>query len=917
MKTTLLLALTGILLFGAEYGRITGKIQDNETGDPMFGANVVLEGTILGATTDDQGIFVINYVPAGTYTVTATYLGYDPYSYTNVIVNSDQTTPMSFKLRTTVTEIKGVVIRAEVEPIVISQTQTSNSITASTISRLPAVNLNQVLTFQTGVVQSNLGTHIRGGRNEEITYVVDGMVSKVPQSGILPARVNTSAVEEMSVISGGFDAEYGDALSGIINIVTREGGPRVSGRVNYLTDNVFPVDKWNYGFNLCELSFGGPLPLAGRMRYFLSGELLSTDAAEPLYYQRPSSRLDYKAQARLSYNFASARTKLTISGFSSREQFMRWFPQALKYFDNNPMDRRKNWIGTATLNYMPNAQTMATLKLGMTHYDRVFGNRDRAWEEANGRSWFDDYRMKAEHLTEAIERGVTPRYVVIDSVMKYHDEYTNRDVAALRNNSYGVENLFYTAGDFRNWAWWSNDDIQARFDVSRTVGKIHEFKTGIDVIRYDMLYTYNNLPWVTNPFWDFYHRQPFKIAAYVQDKMDFEGLIARLGLRFDYFDPKSMTWEHPNVFEDSTMLQAASNFKISPRVGISLPVTDRMKFRFNYGHYFQVPRLNDMYGNTDTSVVRLALTRGNTSIGNVTLKSQKTVMYEFGMENQLNDLVVFGLTSYFKDIYDLAQIRLVPALPMSYFQYFNVDYGNVKGFEVSLRKLMSGWWSASVNYTLQFAKGTASYAGEFYVDFYNSATDPITGLPLQPPQIDYWLDFDERSAINAEFSLDLPADFVFIPLQNFSGTAVFSYHSGHPYTPLDLRGNRLGDDNSARMPGYWNVDLSAGRRVALGPVNASVNLMVSNLFNSTQIVNVYQTTGKPDDHGDIEPTLGQFGNLPINSTRYSPQADPNHDGLITPPEMKTAYIAAQRDYYDDPTYYNEPFRIQVGLSLGF
>ena len=93
--------------------------------------------------------------------------------------------------------------------------------------------------------------------------------------------------------------------------------------------------------------------------------------------------------------------------------------------------------------------------------------------------------------------------------------------------------------------------------------------------------------------------------------------------------------------------------------------------------------------------------------------------------------------------------------------------------------------------------------------------------------------------------------------------------------------------------------------------------MIYNLFNTEQVREVYVTTGLPDDHGDPEPGLGQFGYLPISSSRYSPQADYNHDGLINPVEMKQAYMAARTDYYEDPRNYYSPFRVRFGIGIGF
>jgi outer membrane receptor protein involved in Fe transport len=911
MKKLLCLTFIGFFLFAAEYGRITGRITDAETGEPLIGADVIVEGTELGAATDENGEYTVLYVPVGTHKVISSYISYDPYTYTNVVVNADQTTVLNFKMRQTVIEVQGVTVVAEREMIVVSKTGTDRAVTSQEMDRLPVTTINQVITLQAGVVESDLGTHLRGGRTDEITYFVDGIVTKVPNTGWQSVRINPSAVEEVTVVSGGFDAEYGDALSGVVNIVTKEGGTKHAGTFRYLTDEIFSsVDKINFGYNMYDFSLGGPLPISRRFRYFLSGELMLTDAFVEAFYKVPSPRIDYRAQARFSYHLPNGKGKFTLSGFNSREQYVTWSGTSLKYFKNIYMSRIKNWIASGTFNYMLTAKTLTSLKIGATHFDRAYGNRDYAWEEAHDRQWYGDYRFKAEHLLDYLVNDKLPvRDVLIDSVMQYHEEYTTRGQDALRYSPYASEGRFYTYGDYRVWRYWYNNDYQARLDVTHSVGKVHEFKSGLDFVQYNIKYYDNNLPWVTNPFWDYYDRNPFKVAYYLQDKMDFEGLIARIGVRLDYFDPKSFTYSNPSDALDPDLADADASYKISPRLGFSLPVTDRMKFRFNYGHYFQLPQLDDMYGTTDTAVIRLALSRGNTIIGNILIKPQKTVMYEVGIENQVSEDVAFGFTAYFKDIYDLSQIREVPALPIPYFQFFNVDYGNVKGFEFSMKKRMSGMWGLGLSYTLQFAKGTGAWAGEWYYDHYDYGIDP--------PVIDYWLDFDQRHTINANLDVEFPKDFFLIPLRQFASSFVFSYNSGQPYTPEDLKGNKLGEENSARMPGFWNVDWNFSRRVNVGPLNLMISGMIYNLFNTEQINNVYVTTGLPNDHGDPEPNLSQFTSIPMSSTRYSPQADYNHDGLLTPVEMKQDYMAMIKDYYDDPTNYYAPFRIRLGVGIGF
>ncbi|UCF70237.1 MAG: TonB-dependent receptor [candidate division WOR-3 bacterium] len=904
----------GLLLAG-DFGRITGRIVDRETGNPLAGADVMVTGTECGAATDENGAYAVLYVPVGTYAISASYIGYTPYEYISVVVHADQITRLNFRLSPAVIEVGGITSVAERPMIIVSETSTSRAVTADEMKRLPATTLDEIVGLQPGVVQSYRGTHVRGGRPDEVMYYVDGIIAREPYYGQQSAILSYSTVEEITMVSGGFDAEYGDALSGIVNIATKEGGIKHTGALHYYTDEIFSGhDRVHYGYNRYEFSLGGPTLLASRIRYFLSGELMLTDAYQEARYKVPSPRMDYRAQARLSYLLPNAKGKITLSGFNERRQWIYWDrytddPNTAKYSDSKPMNRIKNWMASGKVNYMITPKTLVSLNAGITHYERALGARDYAWEDSAGRQWYDDYRLKAEHLIDYILDGTLPvRDVLVDSVLQYHIEPDNTGILALRHSPYGMDGWFFTYGDYNRWFYRQNDDYQMRFDLTHSSGKVHELKTGLDFVRYRCIFPYRGSMRIIES-WDYYDKRPYKIASFIQDKMDFGGLIARLGVRFDYFDPKAFTYAAPTDWENDSILRSKINHTISPRIGISLPVTDRMKFRFNYGHYFQFPYFDPYYLWTDTiAPVRIQVYRGN-FIGNITLEPQRTVMYEIGLETLLTDDVAFGFTAYFKDIYDLLQIREVLAIPSSYIHYVNVDYGNVKGFEINLNKQMSNMWALGINYTLQFAKGTAADATEWWYDNWYYGTSV--------PVIDHWLDFDERHSIHANIDVELPGNFFFVPLQDFLSSIVIAFHSGFPYTPRDLRGNLLGEENSARMPGFWNVDLRLRRRFSIGPIDLVLNGIIYNLFNTEQVLYVYSTTGKPDDHGDPEPPLDQFGNVSISSYYYSPQADHSHDGLITPIEYKQEWIDMLADYYENPVYYNHGFRAQVGIGIEF
>ncbi len=923
MKRIIFLIFIGLFLFAAEYGRISGRVVDSATGDPLIGANIMVEETEFGAATDEHGEYAVLYVPAGTYKIVSSYMGYDPFIYTHVVVNADQTTLLNFRLRPTVIEVQGITAIAERPLVIISQTQTGRAVTSQEMDRLPVTTINQVITLQPGVVQSDLGTHMRGGRDDEILYFVDGIATMIPHYNWQSAYISPSAVEEVTLVSGGFDAEYGDALSGVVNIITKEGGIKHSGSFRYLTDEMFSGNnKLNFGYNLYDFTLGGPLPMANRFRYFLSAELMFTDSYHQSLYFVEAPRQEYRVQGRLSYLLANAKGKVTLSAFNERRQYIMWgtgtgeYRYSLKYFNRRPMQRWKNSIFSGTFNYMATAKTLVSLKLGTTMYQRFIGNRDYEWEEENNTQWYEDWRAFCEHIFPLLldkdqrdNAGTNLHALLVDTLLLYHEESDYAGVKALRNCPYAREHLFWTAGDYRVWRLEHNRDYQGRLDITHSVGKVHEFKSGVDMTQYKMLYFWNGLPSGAHPYLDYYDKTPIKAGFYFQDKMDFQGLIARLGFRIDYQNANAFTYAAPEDWLDEAIIESEPTYKISPRLGFSLPVTDRMKFRFNYGHYYQFPAYDNIYSINDTSLVRVIVARGLALLGNVLLKSQKTVGYELGIENQFTEDVAFGFTAYFKDIYDLAQLRVVPAIPTLYLQFFNVDYGNVKGFEISLRKRMSNMWAFGLNYTLQFAKGTAAYAGEWYFDWF------YYNIPV--PVIDYWLDFDERHTVNANLDFEFPKNFFFMPLQDFSSSFVFSFHSGHPYTPNDLRGNKTGDENSARMPSYLNVDVNFSRRISVGPIKVTLSGLIYNLFNTEQVTWVYTTTGDPDDHGDPEPRLSEFTCVSIASSRYSPQGDFNHDGLMTPEERKQDYMLAIKDYYRCPLNYNNGFRAQFGIGIGF
>jgi hypothetical protein len=219
-------------LMATTTGKLAGKAIDTGSGEPLPGVNILLEGTTLGASTDQEGQFFILNIPPGTYTVQALYIGYTPMIVQNVEINVDRTTKIDFSLEETVLEeADAIVVVAEKEIIQMDQTGSISTVSARDIEAMPVQSIDDVLNLQAGVIQADDGIHVRGGRSRETVFMVDG-VSITNLNGERPIEVETDAVQEMQLISGTFNAEYGKAMSGIINIVTKEGGEKYSGQLH-------------------------------------------------------------------------------------------------------------------------------------------------------------------------------------------------------------------------------------------------------------------------------------------------------------------------------------------------------------------------------------------------------------------------------------------------------------------------------------------------------------------------------------------------------------------------------------------------------------------------------------------------------------------------------------------------------------
>ncbi|RMD92282.1 MAG: hypothetical protein D6814_17125, partial [Calditrichaeota bacterium] len=262
-------------LLHAQDGKLRGRVTDKETGEPLIGVNVIIEGTTLGSATDASGDYIVLGVPPGVYSVRCSYIGYRTVTISNVRVNAALTTTQDFQLESSPIEMESIQITAE-RPLV--QRNTTNTVRMTTqedIQNLSIRGLQNIVALNAGAVQQNGELHIRGGRQREVAYFVDGVTATNPMFNSENVTVIQEAIEEIQMQSGGYTAEFGGANSAVIRTTMRTGGPQLKITADYRTDDFAHsgqrfLGTTSRGYRNAVLTIGGPL--TSKLRFFVAGQ---------------------------------------------------------------------------------------------------------------------------------------------------------------------------------------------------------------------------------------------------------------------------------------------------------------------------------------------------------------------------------------------------------------------------------------------------------------------------------------------------------------------------------------------------------------------------------------------------------------------------------------------------------------------
>ena len=883
-------------LHAGETGKIAGRVTDLDTGEPLAFANVSIIANwidgeehplekIMGGASDFNGDYFLLNIPPGIYNVKVSYVGYFDEIRTQVRVAVDKTTRIDFTLKSKEIYVEGdvVVTAFSIDKAERDLTATKTSYDLSKIEALPGVtDVGDILSLQADVS----GNNFRGGRAGEALYLIGGSSIVNPLDNSRAFNPMTIAFEQVEVYTSGFSAEYGNVQSGLINMITKEGNSnKWRTRIDFASTNSYyktwggsvydtrnlvffdlmnNPDEWvdgidpasgkilwtHFGINFPENYLPVPPLTFPPTRLSREDSLRTSDLIRALWLQ--SAR-----DAGLEYDKPDRRVDLSLSGPLSKDLALF---VAGRYDEVNPIlpssepDIQKQILSSLT--FKPTQSDKFKL---LINYDERIRNEF----DGNFFRYFERVFNVNINTLRSSQFGLEWNHVFNQSTfmdLKVGFLSTNdRD----RINLLGSDEFSKIYNDNSNWRFYTDPSghsvgrLRTTTGVNKTksyslsgsltkqVDKYNLVKAGLQLFYYDIdvdqrLGASNE----SSLRLEQYHKFPIEGAVYIQDKMEFEGMVANVGLRYDFYDfnteyftDKFSPFRNPNFDPDtpgspyfSSELAGKEDTKITtvlqPRIGISFPVDDRTVLHLNYGVFTQRPAFQFIYVDRfklspDPNFVRL---------GNPELKPERTISYDIGVVRTLPFGLSIDLSAYLNDVSNLVQRAIyIDESGNQYETFDNREYADTKGFHVSLEKndglirgfLKYNWQSSTGKSGSVFGVGARSV---FFED--NPSNNTL------PEPEDIFLDYDRRHRVLANITLKTSQDGFGIgtikPFSNMSISFSYTFQTGRPFT-YDASGQGL--RFNLRTPDENDLRMRIDKTITFGLTSVNVYLEGFNLLN--------------------------------------------------------------------------------------
>ncbi len=848
-------------------GIVRGTVVDGDSQEPLPFASIIVKGTTRGAPSRDDGSFGIRGVATGSQALLVTYVGYSPMEFP-VLIHAGEVTTVRIELSRSVGSVEEVKVFGDRPLVDVRETSSLKTLSTQDIDDLTIEpTLESLLGQQAGVSVQDGEIHIRGGRSDETALIVDGVSLKDAVSGAAVAgALSAGSAAEVSVAKGGWSSKHGDAISGVVDVRVREGTEQWKGSVSYTTDAMVGTQSLHYA----NLQLSGPNVL---LKPFSA--LFGIDRSQPATFHLdlstelsdtylPSVRDLGPGRRRLKSSYVNTLLgkDLDFGDFFTPRGSNDWRLTAKTGWTVHPAHKlTATYIKSLGFSSQFQAVDIGEVNQNITQYPWAWSHRlddhytistdfyalSLQWKHSLGDTKYHQlrtkYRFSATHQdvrglnwadyeepSDEILDDDHPYFVDSGTAPQYHDRYS--ELAGI------------------DWDFVSN-------------GEHHDVEFGVSAGYEDVQYFSLDAYSVTQDAplgdeYDLFRVFPAKGSFYVDDKIEYPGIVMRVGVRGDVFFPGERVErlfdaaDRPGFNEatraewyDATNEIFGRRYKIrfSPSLGISHPITDRSNFFFNYGRFTKWPTYFYMYAATGgISSPEFA------NIGNPNLDPQISAQYEFGVGHRLSDRLSLRAQVFFKDIYDYptsvpVELGTRETRRQTFFVYRNADYGRSRGIEIEVqrRRERYAWYSASYSFSVASGKSSDPNALNVVQSLGGDARE--TDLEEQflwwhrPHKLTlsggYQVDADQRAP--KLFGWRLPREW---KLSFF-----WLLQSGEAYTPTTPLGTRIDKSYSRNGPIDSVFDLNVVKTFRVGDRPFQLTFSARNLFNHRTVLEIDSATG--------------------------------------------------------------------------
>ncbi len=1003
----------------AQTGKIAGTVTDAASGDPLPGVNVVIEGTTQGSVTDLNGFYTIINVRPGTHQLRVSFVGYASQLIQEVTVYTNLTTEVDAELQEEAVGLDEMVVTAE-RPIVQRDVSASvANISSEDIENLPVTDVERVIGLQAGFER---GLTIRGEGGDQVQFMIDGQSMSSGRDNAAFTAVSFTSVQEMQVQTGGFNAEYGNVRSGLVNVLTKDPStdrytvdaivrysgatrPTLSGvdvdgvEVNgpdalnsyhlrpmfdeavafegtsngawpaWMLEEYAEFQGWNAlaadynstnGTNVTpqelqqvqrdhymrknlaveapdyevDATIGGPVPgvsrMLGNLRFLASYRQTQTAYAVP---QERDSFDERVIQGKLISNIGPGM-KLELSALSGTQDGINRSENGQPNLVTGDLPAYPWTGGSTVINDLGDdpGELFSNIPFHLMDVDRFMVGAH--FTHTLNPSTFYEVRlqsMSTDYFTRhsGAARNLDANFSYVGGQVMLNEE----PFGFFANDYYGnLGTGWRTAG---HWgSGYDNSQVQrfsGKFDLTSQLNRYTLFKAGVEYINtnYDIDYGENDIahPHNGDPKWK-YDRTPQQAAAYAQTKLEFGGMIANLGLRMDYFHA-SGDWYNYTPFDraftaqfgidqiNETLQQEPTErqVELSPRLGVSFPVTANSKLYFNYGHF------RNMLDPLSLFNLQENYTGAVIGLGNPNHPMPKTVAYELGFEQNLFDTYLLRLAGYYRDLSDQPRnVNYISVDDLVNYQIaFPWNYGDTRGLEITLSKNRGQWVRGFLNYTYMVRK-TGNF-GFSRVDenrtamnnFLVTTQEHYASKPIPEPYARFNLEFLLPKNLGPQVGDNHPlGDWRITFLGEWRKGQAFTWNgqsltgSGSTSATRELQGN-------VRWKDFYTLDMRLSKNFNSRWGSAQFFVDFSNVLN---IRNMYRNSlfvGNNDELNYMESLRLPFGTLPDDNYANDLFGDDKPGDFRKPGvEYVPIFVGALPDAGDSrPLYYVPPTAAQV------